>query len=496
MRVRMLSPRTQELQGIVQKLRIGQELEVSRGLALKWEQNGGCVILDRKMPPSARPIMGNAEMECSRPSTLTLAMRAWWYGNVGGHFDWHGRLFPRAAVHLHGGPNPELNSCLICQADEWASRIGQRQTWMPDHGCAITDPARTLISRQGSPDWPHFQVNYWYAAHAGDEAGAPRCAMVEPIKGNAFIFGHHCDQSVHVWMRQMAQVCHYDVLCGGGVSDFKRYDFALVVNSGSDVEEAMPLPPAGFPTIMYGHDLWKRRQERQRYLDQVKLAVLWTPFPSSWKAHFHIPEETKIVFRPVPASSYFTSPNLDDGMKELDLLVVGAMGAPIYGPRIELDAQLEDFAANFRVRFSHHGGSRRARWEGKVNEDKMPYMNAWSAYLGKARYVIFGPIAEEPQPVFYKYYECLGSGAVPIMPDAPDLALLGVRAWEHFIPLSHVWGSKARLLEVLRAYEEHRHIAENAVLWHTQNADRLLFDNIDEVVEAVTGARFPRRLRE
>lgn len=255
MKVRMVSPCSLEVHGIMRHLKPGDHVEVSRGMALTWQREGSCVILDRELAPSARPVMGNAERETSRPSEMIRAMRTWWYGNQGGHFEWKGRCFSRAMVHLHGGPDPTLNCCPICQADEWASRLGQRQTWTPDHSCAIADPVRTLISRQGSPDWPHFQVNYWYAAHAGEERDAPRCALVEPFKGQEFIWNRHCDQSVYVFLRQLAQICHYDVVSGGGKPDWSRYDFAIIINSGSDEEEGTPVPPNRFPTVMYGHDL-------------------------------------------------------------------------------------------------------------------------------------------------------------------------------------------------------------------------------------------------
>jgi len=216
MRVRMLKPVTMEVNGEPTRLKIGDEVYVHGVQARRWVDQGVCVVLDAGPKPGPRLVTLQPEIGISRPTQLTLTMRDWWYRNGPDALEWHGSRFPRALVHLRGGPNPELNDCMVCQEDEWLSRVWQRQTWHPEHGCSVADAAREMIARQCSPDWPHYQVNYWYAAKAGTEASAPRVLLAEPIKGYDFIFRHHCDQSVHVFLRQLAQECHYDVLAGGG----------------------------------------------------------------------------------------------------------------------------------------------------------------------------------------------------------------------------------------------------------------------------------------
>jgi len=146
----------------------------------------------------------------------------------------------------------------------------------------------------------------------------------------------------------------------------------------------------------------------------------------------------------------------------------------------------------FRVCFHHKAGSRRTKHS--LSNRAGPYANAWSEFLGSARYVVFAGIAEEPQAVFFKYYEVLGSGAIPIMPNAPDLKLLGVEPWIHFIPLDSVWKNNTQMQFYLSHYDEYKHIAESAVRWHQENADKLLFDGIEDLVQEITNGKYPRRL--
>ena len=47
--------------------------------------------------------------------------------------------------------------------------------------------------------------------------------------------------------------------------------------------------------------------------------------------------------------------------------------------------------------------------------------------------------------------------------------------------------------QLMKDYDSYRYIAENAVKWHQENADRLLFDGFEDVVQAVTRGRYPRR---
>jgi hypothetical protein len=71
---------------------------------------------------------------------------------------------------------------------------------------------------------------------------------------------------------------------------------------------------------------------------------------------------------------------------------------------------------------------------------------------------------------------------------------LGVKPWVHYIPLSEVWQRNARLMELLAAYDSYRYRAVNAVCWYQANADRLLFETFEDLIQQVTGGKYPRRL--
>ena len=93
-----------------------------------------------------------------------------------------------------------------------------------------------------------------------------------------------------------------------------------------------------------------------------------------------------------------------------------------------------------------------------------------------------------------KYYEALGSGAIPIFPEVPDLKLLGIKPFEHYIPLSEVEGDNEKLAFYLDHYQEYKHIAESAVNWYRQNSDKMLFEGFEEVVRSITKYEYPKRL--
>lgn len=94
-----------------------------------------------------------------------------------------------------------------------------------------------------------------------------------------------------------------------------------------------------------------------------------------------------------------------------------------------------------------------------------------------------------------KYYELLGSGAIPFLPECPDLARLGIEPGVHYIPLSEIEGDNERAVHYLDNYVHHHHIAVNAVAWHRENADSMLFDGFEKLIMEATGNRYPRRLR-
>ena len=121
-------------------------------------------------------------------------------------------------------------------------------------------------------------------------------------------------------------------------------------------------------------------------------------------------------------------------------------------------------------------------------------MNRWIEYIGRAKYVIFGPVNVDPKIVLRKHGECLASGAIPIMPESPDLKYLKIEPMVHYIPLTSVWRQNGSLDSFLGQHDKFKKIAQNAVEWHNENADRLLFGKFEDLVQEVTGKKYPRRL--
>jgi len=168
-------------------------------------------------------------------------------------------------------------------------------------------------------------------------------------------------------------------------------------------------------------------------------------------------------------------------------------------PRQALVAQVKPLAKKYTISFSHLFGWHCSRYYGPVQyvteKGTVNYLNKWSEFLSSARYVVFGHMAgitKEYMPI--KVYESLGSGAIPILPEVKDFGLLGIKPMVHYIPLSQIWKNNARLGELLNNYDKYKYIAENAVRWHGENMDRMLFDDFEDVVYEVTGKRYPKRL--
>ncbi len=205
----------------------------------------------------------------------------------------------------------------------------------------------------------------------------------------------------------------------------------------------------------------------------------------------------KLHFYPLHDSTFFARPNL--GEKRLDLILSGSDRGEMYGPRRDLDEQVRPLSGRFAIEFSHLHGALRHRHTGPVEHaDKggiVCYLNKWSEYLGSSKFAAFASFGDRRyQPLFAKYYEIFGSGAVPIVPQIPDLDLLGVRPMEHYIPLSAMRGDIRKWSYTLRNHRKYRRIAANAVKWHQENEKRLLFDQFESLVQDVTNHRYPRTL--
>ena len=431
-------------------------------------------------------------------SELVEKVRYFWYSNIPGNFDLDGEKITRKEIFLFGGPNPKF-TCPICQKAEWLSRIKQKNLFI-QHFCVQSEQCRILCSRQGDELWTNLHQNFDFSIGCDSRLAAPKCLCIASQDKNSIGGGFYqrfqtpgCDQWMLVFRRRLAYACQVDIVRSPVGVDWENYDFVFIQNLGTN--QKFPQPP--IPVIMYGHDFWPLEDKGYQWMiDWLRPDVLLTPYPSQWGKYFRIPQRTKIVFYPFFDSLFFARPNL--GEKKLDLLAIGAVASSVYKKRIPLTKQIAQLKNNYDIEFSHSIGAFSAEWPGPVTyideTSKSPvyYLNKWSEYLGSAKYVIFG---EMQFPVLVsKYYEVLGSGAIPIFPEVPDLKLLGVKPFKHYIPLSEVAGNNEKLSHYLDNYDKYKHIAENAINWYKKVSDKIIFEDFENLIREVTGYRYPKRL--
>jgi len=290
--------------------------------------------------------------------------------------------------------------------------------------------------------------------------------------------------------RLLALTCQVDVVRSIDGLDWSDYDFVIFQNLADGLR--FPKPP--IPVVMIMYDLWIK--DYQSVVDHFRPQYMLTPYPQTVKDNFRL-HGARVHFYPLHASAMFTRPNL--GQKRLDLLTIGSTNGQLYGPRKQLDAQIAPLKKKFRIEFSHHHGALRNRHAGPVQytrgKETIYYLNKWSEHLGAARFVAFAGFSDKRyRPLFAKYYEALGSGAVPIVPQIPDLKLLGLKPMEHYIPLSRIWNDNKTLKYILKNHQKYRRLAQNAVQWHQENEKRLLFDQFESLVQEITEGRYPPRL--
>lgn len=431
-------------------------------------------------------------------SELVQKVRAFWYSNIPGNFTLNGEVITRKDIFLHGGPNPSF-TCLICQKSEWLSRIKQKNLFIP-HSCPTAKKCQILCTRQGDELWTHFHQNFDFSIGCDPNLPAPK-GLINLPKGKDFLNSpyHHfflpnCDQWMLVFRRRLAHVCQIDVVDHPININWSNYDFLFIPNNGRNRKFASPT----LPVILYCHDFWDRSVNYQWVINWVRPDILLTPYPTQWKQYFQLPKKTKIVFYPFFESVFFTRSNLND--KKIDLLVVGGVNSSIYALRLLLNRQISQFANRYKykIEFFPTSGAKGGAWEKEVYwEDSksgitIRFLNKWSEYLGSAKYVVFGRMK---YPILIgKYYEILGSGAIPIFPEVPDLKLLGVKPFKHYIPLSEIEGNNERLTYFLDHYEEFRYIAKNANNWYKSISDKMLFDDFENLIREITGYRYPKRL--
>jgi len=323
---------------------------------------------------------------------------------------------------------------------------------------------------------------------------APRAAVFyDKGPGSAFwytrFWSDNCDHAMLDWRRAMAQACQIDILENPSEVDWSRYDFLYVkVRMG-------PINRPPIPVMAWGEDYF-RADYVQGILDWLQPNILVTPYPTAW-SQFSFDGEVR--FQPHAASQFFTRPNL--GPKNLDILAIGGKGHGIYNPRQQLDDQLEPLSGDYQIKLDHHQTFHQNH-PGPVEfthgSEIVHYLNSWSKYLGSARFVTFG--ATDPpchEKMVAKYGECLGSGAIPILPEPTDLTkYFKIEPMVHYIPQETIWKNNNQLRYYLDHYNDYKHIAEAATRWHADNIDHLMFDGFEDIVQSLTECKYPRRLLE
>jgi len=427
-------------------------------------------------------------------SELVKEMRKFWYLNTPGYFDLDGEKISRKDIFTYGGPNSKF-TCSICQKSEWLSRVRQKNLFI-EHNCNQAKECRDLCQKQGDELWTHLHQNFSFMIGCDSDLPAPKCLYIVPKYSYQRFFVPRCDQGSLVGKRRFASAFQADIIQEPPVNiDWFKYDFLFMFNEGNNPKFLRP----DMPVIFYGHDFWKEKIGYQWVIDWIQPDVFLTSYPTQWKENFKFPVHTKIAFYPLFPSLFFTRSNL--GEKKLDVLVIGAIASPVYEQRFALDKQITELGNRYRIKFSHWVGASGDSWQGQVSyvdsitKSRVNYLNKWSEYLGSAKYVIFGRIADpKKQFLVWKYYEALGSGAIPIFPEVPDLKLLGVKPFVHYIPLSEVEGNNEKLSHYLSNYDKYKYIAENAVRWYRESENKLLFGDFEEAIRELTNYKYPKRL--
>jgi hypothetical protein len=431
-------------------------------------------------------------------SELANKVRYFWYSNIPGEFDLAGEKISRKDIFNYGGPNPKF-ICKICQKSEWLSRVRQKNLFIP-HSCDQAKECEFLCSKQGDELWTNLHQNFDFSIGCDKNIPAPKCLCIMPQDKNSSVRTHYqrflnpgCDQMMLVLRRRLAVFCQVDLVYYPKNINWDDYDFVFTQNISSNQKFSRPQ----IPVILYGHDFWPLEDKGYQWMiDWSKPDVLLTPYPTQWKDNYKISSDTKIIFYPFFDSLFFARPNLSD--KNFDLLTIGATASDVYGQRAELDKQITDLRNKYNIEFSHSAGMFSAAWQGPVEyKDKFSgktarYLNKWSEYLGSAKYVIFGKM--KFSALVGKYYEVLGSGAVPIFPEVPDLKLLGIRPFEQYIPLSEIEGDNGKLEHFLSHYDDYKQIAAGAVKWYKETSDKMIFNDFENLISKITGNKYQKRL--
>lgn len=319
-----------------------------------------------------------------------------------------------------------------------------------------------------------------------------RCLILTCQKTNLYDQPKFHQRTNLVFNRQLAYACQVEILEKPGNIKWSEYDLLIITNFKNLRKFSRPK----LPIIIMGIDFWEQVPRYQWILDWLKPDILLTPYPHAWKENFKIPSQTDVVFYPLFDSSFFARPSLNK--KKIDLLVIGAAVSSPYNPRKLLIQQISKLPSSYKIEvnklplylFSKLRGNRPTYFteDGKA----VRFLNKWSEYLSSAKYVIFGRMK---YPILVaKYYEVLGSGAVPIFPETEDLKLLGVQPFKHYIPISEVENNPEKLRYFLDRYEDYKYIAQNAISWHQKNSDKMLFEDFENMIRKITDYKYPKRI--
>lgn len=426
---------------------------------------------------------------------LVRSVRKFWYSNTPGNFKVDGENISRKDIFTYGGPNPEL-TCPICQKSEWLSRVRQKNLFV-SHSCSQAKKCEELCKKQGDELWTHFHQNFNFAIGCDHSLPAPKCLFLSMTSDEEFesFLTPRCDQGNLIGRRRLDYICQRDIAQKPVGIDWSKYDMIFMGNEGNNVRFSRP----NVPIILYGHDFYLKNKGYQWVINWVKPDIFLTSYPSPWKKNFKFPSNTRIVFCPIFPSNFFTRSKVND--KEIDLLVIGTTASSVYEPRVKLAKQIFQLADRYRIELSDALGYLGGKWKGEtlhfdpITREPVRFLNKWSEYLSRAKYIIFGRIAD-PQKQFlvFKYYEVLGSGAIPILPEIEDLKLLNVKPFKHYIPLSEVEGDNEKLSYYLANYDKFSYIARNAAEWYKNNSDKMLFDSFECLIREITNYKYPKRL--
>ncbi len=444
---------------------------------------------------SRMPFVANKRVSPRRlpDSELVKQSRAFWYSNSTDGLDLNGELISRGDMFVHGGPDRSMR-CVECQQMEWLSRI-RRQNLFQEHECPDSDRVRQLCSYQESDLWTHLHQNFNFAIGCDPELPAPKCICMapdHPVGAYPYRRLQHrrLDPWALVWQRKLAYACQVDIVKSPTGVRWKDYDLALVFHQGEIPRFRRP----DLPVILYGHDFWGRGDYYQWVIDWLRPDALLTPYPGEWGKRFRLPNTTRIIFNPFFDSLFFARPNLAE--KELDLLVLGPIDRPIYEGRKRLDRQIRNLPDDYKIDFNYLFGTDIVTQEGPCilqRDGGIPVraLNKWSEYLGSARYSVFGRMKYDI--LVSKYFEVLGSGTIPILPEVPDLQYLGLEPMKHYVPLTEIEGRNDRLTHFLDNYDQYKYLAENVVRWYTETSDRMVFEDFEKVIHEMTHNAYPKR---